>query len=221
MFRSQKDLLTSLMLQYNSRGQSRSWYCQLKERFRIKLWRDRIHMKLSDIQYIHYFSQIVDKQNFILPSKSYNCTLRSSVLLSLPLLSSILLWEKPKHDIHNVKLFLIVHEGRLHSFSPAGSVIHGTGLCFDLIRPCVSHQNEPENEYLFRSISAPRLETNPSGCVQIDQLGADEDGLWGIIRPHTTFQTEILEIFQGTLQMIHSNVLLTIFFFLRETVISA
>lgn len=63
-----------------------------------------------------------------------------------------------------------------------------------------------------RSISAPWLETNPSGCVQINQLGADEDGLWGINRPHTTFQIEILEIFQGTLQMIHSNVLLTPFF---------
>lgn len=41
-----------------------------------------------------------------------------------------------------------------------------------------------------------------AACVQINQLGADEDGLWGIIRPHTTFQ---IEIFQGTLQMIHSK----------------
>ncbi len=55
----------------------------------------------------------------------------------------------------------------------------------------MSDQNEPEKEYLFPSISAPRSETNPSGCVQINQLGADEDGLWGIIRPRTTFQIEI------------------------------
>lgn len=58
-------------------------------------------------------------------------------------------------------------------------------------------RNKPEkqlDEYLSRSISAPWLETNPSGCVKINQLGADEDGLLGIILPHTTFQIEILEI---------------------------
>ena len=88
---------------------------------------------------------------------------------------------------------------------------------FDFKRP-PEQTRKQQNEYLFLSISAPWLETNPSGCVQINQIGTDEDGLWGIIHPHATFQIEILEIFQGTLQMIQSNVPLTLssFFFLQK-----
>lgn len=75
---------------------------------------------------------------------------------------------------------------------------------------------QKQGEYL---LSVPFLhrgsETNPCGCVKINQLNADEDGLWGIIHPHTTFQSEILEIFQGTLRMIYSNVLLYLFIYLK------
>lgn len=123
-----------------------------------------------------------------------------------------------KADFYNVSAFSVeyVRLGRLHSVSPAGlsCILHIYYIYILHIFIMVFYQKQ--DEYL---LSVPFLhrgsETNPCGCVKINQLDADEDGLWGIIHPHTTFQSEILEIFQGTLRMIYSNVLLYLFIYLK------
>lgn len=122
-----------------------------------------------------------------------------------------------KTDFYNVSAFSVeyVRLGRLHSVSPAGLSCKPTYIHYVFFY-------QKQDEY---PLSVPFLhrgsETNPCGCVKINQLDADEDGLWGIIHPHTTFQSEILEIFQGTLRMIYSNVLLYLFIYLFKIKLSS